>query len=313
MQRRYELIDMVAVVGLVATIASGGLLFMAANGMISVSPTGHQVTEPLTGKAGGMQWLQPILGQAIVDQDLLDRLHATTAPAAIKQLNGVSGEYRRWLNSPMGYLDSIILSAERAEADHATRVQMVMGRAIVQFTRRGVRSDMLSSEGDIGDFNAQMIGQANALGQRMDADFLANWQPNLGRAIIAAGQDNAKVSALRQERLGAAIVQLTTVQTVYDSAQAAIQEQLGGATVIATLTDSQMSITGPDRPVQRPAVAVATARGWPALPMVTIVVASLILMSLFSAGLLVSLRRPGVPLDRLAQVGPAALVSHEAV
>jgi hypothetical protein len=304
---------MVAVVGLCATIAAAGLLFMAANGMVSVSLTGQQVSEPLTGQEDGLRWLQPILGQAIVDQDVLDRRYATIAPAAMAQLTGVSGEYMRRQTSPFGYLHSIKTSATWAEADHATRVQTVMGRAIVQFTRRGVRSGMLSSEGNIGDFNPLMIDRTDALGQRMDTEFLANWQPNLGRAIVGATQDSAKLSALTQERLGSAIVQLTTVQTVYDAAHAAIQEQLGGATVVATRTPSQMSGTSLERSAQDPVGTVAAPRSWPVLPMTTIVVASLILMSLFSAGLLVSPRLPEVHLDQLAQIGPAALASHEAV
>jgi hypothetical protein len=317
MQRRYELIDMVAVVGLCATIAAAGLLFMASNGMVSISLTGHPVIEPLTGKMDGMRWLQPILGQAIVDQDLLDRRHAAIAPAAVAQLTGVSGEYRRWQNSPFGYLDSIKTSALWAEADHATRVQTVMGRAIVQFTGRGVRSGLLSSERTIANHNSLMIDRTDALGHRMDANFLANWQPNLGRAIVAASQDNAKLSALTQERLGSAIVQLTAIQSVYGSvygaAHAVIQEQLGGATVVATRTESQMSGTSLDRSAQGPVGTVAAPRSWPVFPMTTIVVASLILMSLFSAGLLVSPRLPEVHLDELAQISPTALVAHEAV
>jgi hypothetical protein len=261
----------------------------------------------------GLRWLQPILGQAIVDQDLLDRRHAAIAPAAVAQLTGMSGASLRRQKSPFGYLDSIKTSAAWAEADHATRVQTVMGRAIVQFTGRGVRSGLLSSEGTIANFNPLMIDRTDALGQRMDAEFLANWQPNLGRSIVAASQESVKLSALTQERLGSAIVQLTTVQTVYDAAHAAIQEQLGGATVVATRTELQMSGTDLDQSAHDPVVTVAVPRSWPALPMTTIVVASLILMSLFSAGLLVSPRLPEVHLDQLAQIGPAALVSHGAV
>jgi hypothetical protein len=171
---------------------------------------------------------------------------------------------------------------------------------------------MLSSEGNIGDFNPLMIDRTDALGQRMDAEFLANWQPNLGRAIVAASQDSERVSALRQERLGSAIVLLTNKQSVYEAAHAGIQEQLGGATVVATATQLQMRGTSLERSVQDPVVTVAAPRSWPVLPMATIVVASLILMSLFSAGLLVSPRLPEVHLEELAQIGPAALVSHEA-
>lgn len=243
MQRRYELVDLIAVVGLCATIAGGGLLFMASNGMMSVSPIRQLVGEPVTGEVDGMRWLQPVLGQAIVDQDLLDRRHATVLSNAKVRLAGVRGEHTRWQNAPFSYLDSIRSSAMRAEPDHATRVQSVMGHAIVQFTRRGVRNDMLSSDGDILDFNAQMIDQTDAWRQRMDAEFLLNWQANLGRAIVGATQASTKVSALAQERLGSAIIQLATIQSEYDVTHAAIQEHLGAATVVA----NRLGVTGTER------------------------------------------------------------------
>jgi hypothetical protein len=257
------------------------------------------MNESPTGKVDGMRWLQPVLGQAIVDQDLLDRRHAIAAPVATAQLAGVSGASLRWQNSPYGYLDSIRTSALWAEADHAMRVQTVMGRAIVQFTRRGVLSGTLTADGIPSEFNHRMIDGMAAVGQRMETRFLANWQPNLGRAIVGATQDSAKVSALRQEQLGAAIMQLTTVQTSYDAAHAAIQEQLGGA-VVATRMESQMSVASPERSAQNPIVTVTVLHSWPELPMSAIVVASLILMSLFSAGLLVSSRLSGVRVAEMA-------------
>lgn len=313
MQRRYELVDMVAVVGLFATIAAGGLLFMAANGRISVSPTRHLVSEPVIEEVDGMRWLQPVLGQAIVDQDLLDRRHATDASAAIARLTRVSEEYMRWQNSPFGYLDPIRTSALWAKADHAARVQTVLGHAIVQFTRRGVRSVVLSSEGSILEFNTRMIDRTDALGQRMDVEFLANWQANLGRAIVGATQDNAMDSASTQEQLGSAIVRLTAIQTVYEAAHAAIQEHLGAATFVATRMRLQMSGTGPERSDQVPIVTGTAPLGWPDLPMSTIVVASVVLLCLLSAGLLVAPRRPRVPVGELSQIVPAALVPYEAV
>jgi len=236
MRRRYELIDMAVVVGLCATIAAAGLLFMAANGMISISPTENPANEDkqVIMRLDDGRWLQPILGQAIVDEDLLDRRHAAVVSNAKVRLAGVRGEYIRWQNAPFRYLDSIRLSAMWAEPDHATRVQAVMGHAIVQFTQRGVQNDMLSSEGDILDFNARMIDQTDARRQRMDAEFLVHWQANLGRAIVGATQASTEVSALAQERLGSAIIQLATVQSAYDVAHAAIQEHLGAATAVAT-------------------------------------------------------------------------------
>ncbi len=236
MRRRYELIDMVVVIGFCATIAAAGFLFMAANRTISISPAENLANEDGQVIMGldDARWLQPILGQAIVDQDLLDRRHAIVLSIARIRLAGVSAEYKRWQKAPFSYLDSIRSSAMWAEPDHAARVQVVMGHAIVQFTQRGVRSDMLSSEGDLLDFNAQRIDQADARRQQMDADFLVDWQASLGRAIVGATQSSTRSSASVQEQLGSAIMQLATVQFAYDATHAVIQEHLAAATAAVT-------------------------------------------------------------------------------
>jgi hypothetical protein len=292
MERRYEFVDLIVAIGLFATIVAGGLLFMAANGTLSLSSSRQSERVEPIGTSNGMRWLQPVLGQAILDHLLLERNHEKSASAVIAQLDRLTLKQNRWQNSPFGYLDSISRLSARAEVDHDTRVQAVMGLSIVQFTGRGVLSGVLSSGENDSPYNSRMIGSTETMGRQMDTQFLANWQPNLGRAIVIASLDGAAASARMQERLGAAIMQLTSVQTHYDTAHGAIQQQLGGATIVATRTQSQMSGMGFDRPVQSLLVAVATPRSWPALPMATIVVASLILMSLLTAGLLVSPSRP---------------------
>jgi hypothetical protein len=311
MQRRYELVDLIVAIGLFATILAGGLLFTAANGTLSVSPSRQSEREQPIGTPNGMQWLQPVLGQAILDQVLLERHQEKFMPAAVKRLNKVTGEHVRWQNSPFGYLNSIRTSAARAEIDHATRVQEVMGRAIVQFTQRGVRSGILSSDGDITDFNLRMIAAVNAMGRRIDAHFLASWQSNVGRAIVIAGQDGVMASAAMQERLGAAIVRLTTIRTTYEGIRAANQEQLGGATVVALQNDSQARFFGRDETHPPPGAAVAesTVWVWRELSTSTIVMASMILVGLFVGGLLLSPRLPRAGVTEAAKLKPAPLGS----
>jgi hypothetical protein len=240
MRRRYELFDMVVVIGFFATIAAAGVLFLAANGAISISPTEILAKEdgPTVMELDDVRWLQPILGQAIVDQYLLDHRYATGLFLAKMRLAAVREEYTQLQDRPFSYLDSIRASTRRAEPDHATRVQEVMGRAIVQFTQRGVQSGMLSSGGDGFDFNARMIDQADAWGHQMDAEFLLNWQANLGRAIVEATQDRTSGSALVQERLGSAIIQLATVHFAYDAMHVAIEENLSAATAAAVRLES---------------------------------------------------------------------------
>ncbi|MDH4304654.1 MAG: hypothetical protein OEV53_11400 [Nitrospira sp.] len=240
MQRRYGLFDMVVVIGFCATIAAAGLLVMAANGRISISHTAILAIEDeqVVMELDDVRWLQPILGQAIVDQYLLDRRYATDLSLAKVRLAAVSDEYTQLEARPFSYLDSIRASTIRAEPDHATRVQEVMGRAIVQFTQRGVQRGMLPSGGDLLDFNTRMIDQTDDWGQQMDAEFLLNWQANLGRAIVGATQDRTSGSALVQERLGSAIIELATVHFAYDATHLAIEDNLSAATAAAVRLQS---------------------------------------------------------------------------
>lgn len=309
MQQRFEFMDLIVAVGLCATIVASGVLLMAANGMQIGAGGWRSLVQP-SGNLTGMDLLQPVLGQAIVDNALLERSHAEHAAAAITQLDGLALERNQWQHSPYGYLDSITIGASWAEAEHIARVQTVMGRSIVNFTRRGVRSGLWTSVERAAHDNPQMIGVTEAMGQKMDNAFLANWQPNIGRGIVVATQDSENRSRVRQERLGTAIVEMATVQETYEPVRAAIQEQLGSATVVATMTGSQQGGVTSDR-VMADRVAVLSAQdAFPRISTTTaFIVASLILISLFTTGLFVfSPRRAWIPQPDSVHRRPAALV-----
>jgi hypothetical protein len=309
MQRRFEFMDLIVAVGLCATIVASGLLLMAANGMQIRSLGGVAIGQP-PDNLRGMDLLQPVLGQAIVDHVLLERSHAKDAAAAITQLDGLTFERDQWQHSPYGYLDSVTAGASWAESEHAARVQTVMGRSIVNFTRRGVSNGLWSSVERAAHDNPHMIRVTEAIGRNMDSAFLVNWQPNIGRGIVVATQESEKRSRLRQEALGTAILGMTTVEEVYEPHRAAIQEQLGSATVVATTTGSQQGSVTSDR-LTADRVAVLSAQD--ALPRIstttTFIVASLILISLFTTGLLMlSSRRTEISQNNLVQRGAASLV-----
>ena len=308
MQQRFEFMDLIVAVGLCATIVASGVLLMAANGM-QIGTVGGSRAQP-TGNLTGMDLLQPVLGQAIVDGALLERSHAKHAAAAIAQLDGLAFERNQWQHSPYGYLDSITIGASWAEAEHTARVQTVMGRSIVNFTRRGVRSGLWTSVERAAHDNPQMIGVTEAMGEKMDNTFLANWQPNIGRGIVVATQDSEKRSRLRQERLGTAIVEMATVQEAYEPVRAAIQEQLGSATVVATITGAQQAGAHANRLT---ADRVAVLSAFPRISTTTtFIVASLILVSLFTTGLFVfSPRREGIAQTDSVHRGPAVLVASK--
>jgi len=300
MQQRFEFMDLIVAVGLSATIVASGVLFMAANGM-QIRAVGWESVGQPTDNLTGMDSLQPVLGQAIVDHVVLERRHAKGAAAAIAQLDGLTLDNNHWQHAPYAYLDSITAGASWAEAEHASRVQTVMGRSIVNFTRRGIRSGLWSSVERAAQDNPHMIGVTEAMGQKMDRAFLANWQPNIGRGIVAATQESEKTSTSRQERLGTAILEMATVQEVYEPVRAAIQEQLGSATVVATMTGSQQRGVSSDRSTTDRVAFRSAEDPFPRISTTTIfIVASLLLISLFMMGLFVFSQR--------GAGGPAALV-----
>lgn len=263
-----------------------------------------------TSNLTGMDLLQPVLGQAIVDHALLERRHAKDAAAASIKLDGLALEWNQWQHSPYGYLDSITTGASWAEAEHTARVQTVMGRSIVNFTGRGVRSGLWASVERAAHDNPHMIRVTEAMGQKMGNAFIANWQPNIGRGIVAATQDSENQSSLRQEQLGTAILQVATIQEVYEPVRAAIQEQLGSATVAATVIGPQEGGITSDRVTANQAAVLSAQDPFPRISTTTIfIVASLILISLFTTGLfLFSPRRAAIPQADPVHGVPAALV-----
>ena len=308
MQRRYEFMDLIVTIGLCASIVTGGLLFMVTTGSWPTKTVGSESMSQASGSLTGMDWVQPVLGQTIVDHTVLERNYTKAASAATIQLDGLILERNRWQNSPYGYHDSIRTGSAGAEADHVAKVQTVMGRSIVNFARRGFRSGLWSSVERAAQGNPNMIGVTKAIGLKMDAAFLASWQPNLGRGIVAATQEGTTRSVLRQERLGTAIMQQAAASNTYEPARAAIQEQLGGARMVATLTESQVDRAGPDHLVANAAADVSLSGASPRIPTTIIVVASLLLASLFSAGLFWSRTVPGGHANGLASIGSAVLV-----
>ena len=130
------------------------------------------------------------------------------------------------------------LHAFGQEADHRARMQYVMGKSVVNQTRRGLASGALSAGQYAGDFNANLIQRAESIGQRMHDQFESTRQAILGRSIVEAIQEEDRMTAMVQERIGRAVVQVTQAQEGYAEAKAAGQIQLASAMSAAVRTDA---------------------------------------------------------------------------
>lgn len=292
MSYRYNIIDILVGVGMCATIFGALLLFVAVNGTYQVNPHQPLPLEASTGVEGGMRALQPVLGQAIVDQALFDR-HTNHAMAqSVSEWNRATMSYRDWQSGSRGLLRSVLNRAEVVPADHMARVEGVMGRAIVNFTMRGVRNGLLSADRDGTMYNRNMIAAIDAHGQRLRDGFASTWPATIGRRIVEAAQHDWLQAGAIQERLGSALVHVVRAQMSAEQGRAVRQEQLAGLIFAAVrhevLPDRAMQPTvAIPSVVPSDGIAVASAEpsSWPEIPVSYVIAAGLLLATVFLGGL----------------------------
>ena len=239
MGRKYDLVDVVVAIGLVATLFGGYLLVTAADGFwqAPIAPAVNMTIvthDPST----GMQYLQPVLGQAILQDILLDREAGTALSSSAMELNRAVSESQLLSTTLLSPLVLAELRAFGQEADHRARVQYVMGKSVVNQTRRGLASGALSAGQYADEFNAALIQRAELIGERMHDQFESTRQATLGRSIIEAIQEEDRMASAVQERIGRAVVQVTQAQEGYVEAKAAGQVQLASAMSAAVRTDA---------------------------------------------------------------------------
>ncbi|MCE3221970.1 MAG: hypothetical protein K0S58_150 [Nitrospira sp.] len=297
MGRKFDHVDVMTAVGLVATLFGGYLIVSAADGFWQISSVGVMTTATVSSEpSNGMEYLQPVLGQAILQDILLDRHAGTAVSASAMELNRAVGEYQRISSDLLSPLVLAELSAFGQEADHQARMQFVMGKAVVNQTRRGIRNGILSADQYASDFNSNLIRTAELMGQRMHDQFEATRQGTLGRSIVEASQEEDRLATAVQERIGRAVVQVTRAQEFYGVAKATEQAQLASAAMAALRTEAsteQQLARLEEMPAERPRVAYHTtasadvSRG-------SLILACLALITLFFGGLAFGTRRSDV-------------------
>lgn len=304
--RTIEPVDLIVAVGLVATLLGGSLLFMATSGVLEAAgPEPASITNASgVGFMDEREWVQPVLGQAIVEDYLLETSINREITRAVHELNRSSMFGHGLRSAPFGHFDRIREQALAIEADHAARVQFVLGRAIVEFTARGVRTGALSPAQYQGEFNRRFIERAKTLRAGIEKRFQETWQARLGEMIVAASQDRDRVADRTQERVGAAVIEVTRIQDGYQGAKAGIQDQLGALVFAATIAEDQadrlarLATAGPVTQVA--ALPLTQPRTWPEIPVGFLLAASAVLIGLFLAGLSMPAIRP-----EAAEVGAA--------
>jgi len=291
MSYRYSSIDVIVGVGLCAIVFGALFLFVATSGTFVVAPPQPTAAEALAGVSTEMAWLQPALGQAIVERTILQRHTDQMTAAATSEWNQALQAHRS-LQAPGGPFGFILHRAMTVPVDHAARVQAVMGRSIVNFTKRGIRSGALSADLYLSDYNHDMISVTESMGQRMKTEFVSTWQPVLGRWIVDVSRDQVRRVGAVQEQLGAAIMHVAQAKTALEESWSANQYQLGSLMAAVdrqtTAVDGRVLLAGDQGKPTGVSTASIGSMTWSEIPMGYLIVAAIALCSIFFGGLTLS-------------------------
>jgi hypothetical protein len=292
MSYRYNTIDIIVGVGMCAIVFGAFLFYVAADGTFQAATLQPVSVEQPSSVPPGMMWLQPALGQAIVEHALLERRTERLTAGAAAEWNRATLAYHDLQSLPGGPFGAVMHQAATVPGEHAVRVQSVLGRAIVNFTKRGIRSEVLSADRYLSDYNDSMIRATEARGRHMDQEFASTWQGTLGRWIVDAIQNYTSLDGKIQERLGTATLHMTQAQMASDEALAKNQDQLASLVVAAIRTEALADRTARLAAVEpqsgEATVASAEAASWPEIPISYLVAAALGLAVIFFGGLSLS-------------------------
>ena len=220
---------------------------------------------------------------------LFERRANQVMAQSASEWNRATVSHHEWQSLPGGPFGAVMRQAAIVPVEHMARVQAVMGRAIVNFTARGIRSGLLSAEQYLSDYNKKMIRATEASGQRLDNEFVSTWQATLGRRIVDASQNYRWKAGAIQEQLGSALVHVTQAQTGSEEVRAAQQEQLASLVVAAirteALADHATLLAAIESLPEDTGVLSTKPASWPDIPMGYLIVAGLMLVTVFFGGL----------------------------
>jgi hypothetical protein len=294
MSYRYNTIDIAVDLGMCALLFGALLFSLAANGTYQVALPQSLPSEQPIDLEVGRALLQPALGQIIVDQALSERRADRTIALAVSAWTRATLAHNEFLSRPDGPFGATRRQAVTIPSAHMARVQGLIGRAIVNFTMRGVRTGLLSADTSLSTYNINMIRAAEARRQRLEEEFASTWQATLGRKIVDAAQTyNSQASAI-QERLGAAVVAVARAQIEAGKFRATQQEKLGSLVFAAARAEIPIdrspsaTIVAP-RPEGTAGSSTKTA-AWLEIPLGYLIAASLMLGIVFFIGLKLAVR-----------------------
>lgn len=288
MRRILEPIDLMVAIGFCATIAGGYGLYMSTSEILEAAAT----TPVSAGILSEQEWIQPVLGQAIVDSVQLGRHAARAIDVATKRFDRTVQRSRSLHGLLSQSVERVKTHAAAVEADHAARVQFVLGRFIVNGTVRGVRTGALARTGLSDGFNRRLIEAAEAMGSRMDVEYRASRQANLERDLAAARRDYEVAAERSQELVGQAVVLATSTSERLNKALEVAQHQVASAALAAMRVDQRAALVARTMDSIEPsshgtvAPVQSVSRSLPEIPLGGFMLASIALLGVFVGGLM---------------------------
>ncbi|WP_413935807.1 hypothetical protein [Nitrospira sp. BLG_1] len=288
MSYRYNTIDIIVGVGMCAILFGALLLFLAVNGTYQAVPPHILAAEQSAYMENGAGALQSAIGRAIVDQALIERQSNQVLAHSVSEWNRITMTHHDWESGSSGWLGNVLKQGMTVPADHLARLQGVMGLAIVNFTKRGVRNGLLSADQYATMYNMRMISTIESEGQRLHNEFASTWQALLGHRIVEAAQHDWLQAGAIQERLGSSLVQVVHAQMKAEKRRTAHQEQLASLIVAAARSEIPADLMTPSlAPSISKKIVIASTEpaSWPEIPMSYLMAAGLLLATVFWGGL----------------------------
>jgi hypothetical protein len=286
--RILEPVDIAVAVGILATVLGGAFMFMTADGILEGAISQQNMAQA-TDTQDPMQWVQPALGQAIVNDMILAREGYEQTIGAAAELNNARLARERLQSTPFdGFLADVTALSKTLETDHEARAQFVMGRRIVEFTGRGVRAGIYGTGPLAVRYNRRMVRAAEREVVRMDGHYRQGREAALGETIVASTFGRLQLEDLAQQRLRQATLRAASVQEAYSSSMAEAQEQLATVTMAAVhheeIVDRFDKLASADASQTGEAVFFSSPRSLPEVPMGLLVALSFGLIGIFLIG-----------------------------
>ena len=220
-------VDLIVAAGAVATVLGALLIVLSTNGSFNPAVPSDAVN------LDANQWVQPALGQTLVEVAILERKRSEETAKAANKLNQTA-RTAHTLSRTDTRIKNLTKQVEQVRVDKTARVEFVKGRTVVNSTSRGVKNHILPSQ---AEFNHRMIDSAANAGSRIEKEFQGTEQRNLGEAIVVETQSQIEATGRTQEQVGAAIVTATLVRNHYEDALARAQERLGFLVTVMARTE----------------------------------------------------------------------------